>query len=135
MYGREARLSIDIILQEVRSLTKVKKLTLKPRLSMLEMQKKLHENTLANIQKVQLDQKQQYDTKHNTHTKLKVGDKVLVESKKNEGQKGGKLEINFKGGRYTIAEDIGKGRFRLEDAQGNNYAKDSNKLSPAKDLE
>ena len=71
---------------------------------MLEMQNKLHENTLANIQKVQLDQKQQYDAKHNTHTKLKVGYKVLVESKKNEGQKGGKLEINFKGGPYTIAQ-------------------------------
>ena len=30
----------------------------------------------------------------------------------------GKLEINFKGGPYTIAEDVGKGRFRLKDAKG-----------------
>ena len=62
---------------------------------MLEMQKKLHENALANIQKSQSNQKQQYEAKHNTRTKLKVGDKVLVESKKNEGRKGGKLEIKF----------------------------------------
>jgi len=33
--------------------------------------------------------------------------------------RGGKLEINFKGGPYTIAEDVGKGWFRLKDAQGN----------------
>ena len=50
------------------------------------MQRKLHKNALTNIQKEQSDQKQQYDAKHNTHTKLKVGDKVLVESKKNEGR-------------------------------------------------
>ena len=86
---------------------------------MLEMQKKLHENALANIQKAQADQKQQYDAKHNTCTKLKVSDVVLVECKKNDGRKGGKLEINFKGGPYTIAEDVGKGRLRLKDAQGN----------------
>ena len=85
---------------------------------MLEVQKKLHENALANIQKAQSDQKQQYDAKHNTHTKLKIGDMVLVESKKNDGRKGGKLEINFKGGPYTIAEDVGKGLFRLKDAKG-----------------
>ena len=117
MYGREARLPIDISLQATREdhdndlETKVER--------MLEMQKKLHENALANIEKAQSNQKQQYDAKHNTRTKLKVGDNVLVESKKNEGRKGGKLEIKFKGGPYTIAKDVGKGRFRLRDAQGN----------------
>ena len=54
----------------------------------------------------------------NTHTKLEVGDVVLVESKKNDGRKRGKLDINFKGGPYTIAEDVGKGQFCLKDAQG-----------------
>ena len=53
-----------------------------------------------------------------THTKLKIGDKVLVESKKNDGRKGSELKINFKGGPYIITEDMGKGRFRLKDAQG-----------------
>lgn len=61
MYGRDARLPIDVTLQtscdsqqgqEVDLETKVK--------HMLEMQK-LHENALANIQKVQSDQEQQYD--------------------------------------------------------------------------
>ena len=120
MYGREARLPIDITLQAVSEPHKDEEIDLETKVErMLEMQKKLHENALANIQKVQIDQKQQYDTKHNTHTKLKTGDKVLVESKKNDGLKGGKLEINFKGGPYTIAEDIGKGRFRLKNVQGN----------------
>lgn len=55
---------------------------------------------------------------NNAHTKLKIGDKVLVESKKNDSRKDGKLEINFKGGPYTITEDMGKGWFCLKDAQG-----------------
>lgn len=77
---------------------------------MLEMQKKLHKNALSNIHKAQSDQKQQYDAKHNTHTQLKIGYIVLVESEKND-------EVNFKGGPYTIADDVGKGRFRLKDGQ------------------
>ena len=52
---------------------------------MLDLQKKLHENALSNIQKAQAHQKQQYDAKHTTNIKLKVGDKVLVQSMKNEG--------------------------------------------------
>ena len=35
-----------------------------------------------NIHKAQSNQKRQYDAKHNTHTKLKIGDKVPIESKK-----------------------------------------------------
>ena len=89
MYGREARLPIDITLQAVSEPHKDEEIDLETKVErMLEMQKKLHENALANIQKVQLDQKQQYDAKHNTHTKLKTGDKVLV----NDGRK----EVNSK---------------------------------------
>ena len=49
---------------------------------MLEIQKKLHKNVLVNIQKSQSNQKWQYEAKHNTYTKLKIGDNVLIESKK-----------------------------------------------------
>lgn len=120
MYGREARLPIDITLQASSESQEEQEVDLETKVErMLEMQKKLHENALANIQRAQANQKQQYDAKHNTCTKLKVGDMVLVECKKNNGRKGGKLEINFKGGPYTIAEDVGKGQFRLKDAQGN----------------
>ena len=35
----------------------------------------------------------------------------------NEGRKGGKLDVQFKGP-YIIAEDLGKGRFRLKDEKG-----------------
>ena len=119
MYGREARLPIDVTLQASSESQQEQEIDLETKVErMLEVQKKLHENALANIQKAQSDQKQQYDAKHNTHTKLKIGDMVLVESKKNDGRKGGKLEINFKGGPYTIAEDVGKGLFRLKDAKG-----------------
>ena len=41
-----------------------------------------------------------------------------IESKKNEGWEGEKLEITFKGAPYTIAEDVGKGQFYLNSAQG-----------------
>ena len=120
MYGREARLPIDITLQASGGSQEEEEVDLETKVErMLAMQKKLHENALANIQKAQADHKRQYDAKHNTHTKLKVGDVVLVDCKKNDGRKGGKLEINFKGGPYTIAEDVGKGRFHLKDAQGN----------------
>ena len=37
---------------------------------------------------------------------------------KNEGRKGGKLDQLFPGGPYTIAEDLGKGRYRLKDGKG-----------------
>lgn len=36
---------------------------------------------------------------------------------KNEGRKGGKLDIQFLGP-YVISEDLGKGRFRLKDEKG-----------------
>lgn len=36
---------------------------------------------------------------------------------RNEGRKGGKLEVQFSGP-YTIAEDLGKGRYKLKDDKG-----------------
>ena len=115
MYGREARLPIQLTqatseLDEDDFEAKVK--------SMAELRAKVHSNALANIEKAQERQKKHYDAKHNTNTKLKVGDKVLVKDMKNEGRKGGKLEQLFPGGPYTIAEDLGKGRYRLKDGKG-----------------
>ena len=37
---------------------------------------------------------------------------------KNEGRKGGKLKPLFPGGPYILAQDLGKGRFRLKGADG-----------------
>ena len=56
---------------------------------MLELQKELHNKTRSNIEKAQARQKRQYDAKHNTNTKVKVGDKVLVQAMKT---KGGRVE-------------------------------------------
>ena len=112
MYGREAHLPIHITLQTNSEAHPEQELDLATRVErMLEIQKKLHVH--ANIQKALSNQKRQYDAKHSTHTKLKIGDKVLIESKKNEGRKGGKLEITFNGALYTIAEDVGKDDFIL----------------------
>lgn len=36
---------------------------------------------------------------------------------KNESRKGGKLDLQFRGP-YTIAEDLGKGRYKLKDGNG-----------------
>ena len=116
MYGREARLPIDVTRvdgtspDEVDFTTKVQK--------MLEFQKKVHDEARSNVGKAQEKQKKHYDAKHNNKTFVKVGDKVLVKSMKNEGHKGGKLEPQFPGGPYTVAEDLGKGRYRLKDSHG-----------------
>ena len=115
MYGREARLPIELTrvtseLEEDDFETKVKR--------MAELRAKVHSNALANIEKAQERQKKHYDAKHNTNTKLKVGDMVLVKDMKNEGRKGGKLNQLFPGGPYTITEDLGKGRYRLKDEKG-----------------
>ena len=48
---------------------------------------------------------------------LQVNDKVLVQEMKNESRKGGKLDLQFRGP-YTIAEDLGKGRYKLKDGNG-----------------
>ena len=117
MYGREARLPID--LTRVQPDDEPQELDFELKLQrMLELQKKLHEQAYANIQKAQARQKKQYEAKHNTNTRITVGDKVLVKSMKNESRKGGKLEPQFTGP-YKVAEDIGKGRYRLQDHNGN----------------
>ena len=53
---------------------------------MLELQKELAQ---SNIEKAQARQKLPYDAKHNTNTKVQVGDKVLVQAMKT---KGGRVE-------------------------------------------
>ena len=114
MYGREARLPID--LTHVPPDVAPDKLDFETKIQkMLELQKELHDKVRSNIEKAQAHQKRQYDAKHNTNTKVNVGDKVLVQAMKNQGQKGGKLEPLFPGGPYVIEEDLGKGRFRLKD--------------------
>ena len=121
MYGREARLPIDLTRgqnedddddceDDIELEVKVQR--------MLSLQKQLHDKARSNIEKAQARHKQQYDAKHNTNTTIKVGDRVLVKSMKNVGRKGGKLEPLFPGGPYEVAEDLGKGRFRLKDADG-----------------
>ena len=118
MYGREARLPIDLtrvdvkVPEETDFDTQVQKI--------LDFQKEVHDEARSNIEKAQERQKRQYDAKHNSKTHVKVGDKVLVKNMKNESRKGGKLEPQFPGGPYTIAEDLGKGRYRLQDANSKN---------------
>ena len=107
MYGREACLPID--LTRVQPDDEPQELDFELKLQrMLELQKKLHEQAYANIQKAQACQKKQYEAKHNTDTRITVGDKVLVKSMKNESRKGEKLELQFTGP-YTVPEDIRKG--------------------------
>ena len=116
MYGREARLPIDLTRQDVSSSEVVDFSTKLER--MLEFRKKVHDQAKSNIEIAQEKQKRQYDSKHNTKTLVKVGDQVLVKSMKNEGRKGGKLEPQFPGGPYIVAQDLGKGRYRLKDSAG-----------------
>ena len=104
MYGREARLPID--LTRVPSDIAPDKLDFETKVQkMLELQKELHDKARINIdiEKTQARQKRQYDAKHNTNTNIKVGDiEVLVQAMKNQGRKGGKLEPLFPCGPYII---------------------------------
>ena len=88
MYGREARLPIDLTRVQC---THPDELDFEKKVEkMLEIQKKMHDRARSNIEKAQARQKRQYDAKHNTNTKLKVSDKVLVCSMKNKRSKGRK---------------------------------------------
>ena len=125
MFGREARLPIDLTRvkhakEQQEELSFTEKLE-----KMLDMQKSLHDQARQNIQEAQERQKRQYDAKHNSRTTLKVGDKVLVQEMKNEGRKGGKLDVQFRGP-YSIVETLGKGRFRLQDQSGATLKKSVN---------
>lgn len=106
------------LFKQVVTLNKGRRLISKPRLSICwrcrRSYMKMH---LQTFRKHSLTRSSSI-MQNNAHTKLKIGDKVLVEFKKNDRRKSGKLEINFKGGPYTITEDMGKGRFHLKDAQG-----------------
>ena len=93
MYGRDAHLPIDLTRvqeegEEMDLETKVEK--------MLELREKLPDQARENILKEQQHQKKQYDAKHNAKTKLKVGDKVLMKSMKNEGKKDASWSHNSK---------------------------------------
>lgn len=93
MYGREARLPID--LTRVQPEDEPQELDFELKLQrMLELQKKLHEQAYANIQTAQARQKKQYEGKHNTDTRITVGDKVLVKSMKNESRRVESLSLS-----------------------------------------
>ena len=125
MFGREARLPIDLTRvkhakEQQEELSFTEKLE-----KMVDMQKSLHDQARQNIQEAQERQKRQYDAKHNSRTTLKVGDKVLVQEMKNDGRKGEKLDVQFRGP-YSIVETLGKGRFCLQDQSGATLKKSVN---------
>ena len=118
MYGREAKLPIDVELmkQPENGQTNLEDLDEKIA-KLIDLQKRVHDRAYENIAKAQQRQKLQYDRKHNAGTNLKEGDKVLKQELRNEGRKGGKLDVQFTGP-YRITKDLGKGRFALENMQG-----------------
>ena len=120
MYGREACLPIELATEVNSSDSSDESMeSFEEKIQQfLDIRKQVHDKARANIKKAQDNQKRQYDAKHNTNTHLKVGDKVLVENKRNDGRKGGKLDVRFPGGPYEITEDLGKGRFRLRGSDG-----------------
>ena len=103
MFGCEARLPIDVTCvkhtdeqyDELSFEEKVEK--------MFDMQKALHDQArqINYIHEAQECQKRQYDSKHNSRSSLKLGDKVLAQEMRDEGRKGGKLNVQFKRP-YTI---------------------------------
>ena len=139
MYEHEARLPIDITQPKPEEDDIPQELTLDERVKkMIAFQKEMHDKACDNVVKAQEKQNQHYDAKHNGRTELKVrsiqnsiilcyihrlfillqvDDKVLVQEMKNESRKGGKLDLQFRGP-YTIAEDLGKGKYKWKDGNG-----------------
>lgn len=139
MYGREARLPIDITQPKPEEDDITQELTLDERVKrVIAFQKEIHDKARDHVVKAQEKQKQRYDVKHNGRTELKVtsiqnsiiscyihrlfillqvDDKVLVQEMKNESRKGGKLDLQFRGP-YTIAKDLRKGSYKLKDGNG-----------------
>jgi len=73
MYGREARLPIDITLTDSEREENTQELTLDEKVEkMIEFQKEIHDQARDNVLKAQEKQKQQYDDKHNGRTELQV---------------------------------------------------------------
>ena len=123
MYGRETRLPIEVATKQKSCSSSDESMQstvlFEEKIQqLLDIRKQVHDKALANIKKAQDNQKRYYDAKHNTNTHLKVGNKVLVENKRNDGRKGGKLDKRFPGGPYEVIEDMGKGRFRLRGPDG-----------------
>ena len=80
MYGREARLPIDITLSKPgEEEDTTQELTLDEKLEkMIELQKQIHDQARDNVLKAQEKQKQQYDAKHNGRTELKVRASIML---------------------------------------------------------
>ena len=70
----------------------------------------------------QKEQKERFDTKHNTKTNIKVGDEVLVMNMKNTHRMGGKLDIRWIGP-YKVVKDCGKMRYKLKSRKAGNVLK------------
>ena len=108
MYGREAHLPIDITLQASSESQEDQEIELETKVEhMLQM----HSPASKKHKRIRNSSMMQSIT-------LVLSWRSVMWCLKNDGRKGGKLEINFKGGPYTISEDVEKGRFRLKDAQG-----------------
>ena len=147
MHGREARLLIDIKMSAEGNCTSSPLSTEEKVERLISLREKAHLTALSNIAKAQENQQRQFNSKHNVGSSIKVssifysvkilgfklyyylfeiqyfanilqvGDKVLAKNMKNEGRKGGKLDVQFRGP-FTVVEDIGKGRYKLKDEKG-----------------
>ena len=74
IYGREARLLIDITQPKPEEDDITQELTLDKRVKkMIPFQEEIHDKARDNVVKAQEKQKQQYDAKHNGRTELKFG--------------------------------------------------------------
>ncbi len=117
MYGRQARLPIEMVLNPQNKDCEPDEPP-SPKLSdqlddWTSQMIRIRQNALKNIEAAQQKQKKTYDAKHSLDKpKYKVGAMVLLKNSKKLSKKGSKMEQNWKGP-YQINEVKTKGTFRL----------------------
>ena len=85
--------------------------------ALIDLQEQYHVKATQNILCAQTRQKLHYDTKHNTNSVFKVGNKVFKSNARNSLRMGGKLKKPWLGP-YIITQDLGKGRYCLKTLEG-----------------
>ena len=116
MYGRQAKLPIDLELKKKDNNTTVVDLD-DVYTSMQENRKEIIKHACENIQKAQCRQKRLYDMKR-TSSEYSVGSFVLLKNNKNMHRMGGKLDPKWSGP-YSVHQDLGKGCLKLKNSSGN----------------
>ena len=119
MFGRKAILPVDLDVEEVDAADLVKEYeddiheSATSLESLTTQRKNILQKVKSNILEAQTKYKNQYDRKHATPLKFKVGSMVLMKDFRRKKRKGGKMDPKWLGP-FSVAKDLGKGFYKLK---------------------